>query len=206
MKAKSQSVQNRAVIFDLGNVVIDWNVDGILNSLGLETEQQKLLGKELFHHQDWLDLDHGIESELNVISKICQRSSLNRDLVERAFQTAKGSLYPISETLLLMQELSSSGIRMFCLSNMSRETYAHIQSMDFFDMFSGIVISGIEGCMKPDDEIFHLTLNRFDLDPVDTLFVDDSLVNIDTARRLGINGYHFKRSKNCYLELRALLF
>jgi FMN phosphatase YigB (HAD superfamily) len=198
--------RNKVVILDLGNVVLDWDVDRILDSLGLDSGQQNLLRRELFSHQDWLDMDHGKEPESAVISKVCERSPLSRDTVESALLAAKNSLSPISETLLLMQEILNSGTKMFCLSNMSRETYDHIKNLELFEMFSGIVISGIEGCMKPNEDIFHLTVNRFGLQPTDTLFVDDSLANIDTAHRLGINGFHFKRSQNCYSEIRDLLF
>ena len=195
----------RAVLLDLGNVVLDWDVEHILVSLNLAEDQRNLLRSELFFHQDWLDMDHGKESETSVLSKVCERSSLSRNTVERALLAAKKSLSPISETLLLMREITSGGTKMYCLSNMSCETYDHIKNLELFNMFSGIVISGIEGCMKPNDDIFHLTLNRFGLEATDTLFVDDSLANIKTAQRLGIGAYHFKRSKNCYSEIRSLL-
>ena len=167
--------------------------------------QPNLLRRELFYHQDWLDMDHGKASEALVLSNVCERSSLSRNTVERALLAAKKSLSPISETLLLMREFTSSGTKMYYLSNMSRETYDHIKNLELFNMFSGIVISGIEGCMKPNEDIFHLTLNRFGLEATDTLFVDDSLENIETAQRLGIPAFHFKRSKDCYSEIRSLL-
>lgn len=196
---------NKVVILDLGNVVLEWNIDRILESLSLGIDELNLLRTELFSHQDWLDMDHGKTSETAVISKICERSPLTSDAVEMALLAAKNSLLPITESILLMQEIMDNGIEMFCLSNMSRETYNHIKDKEFFRMFSGIVISGIEGCMKPDEDIFHLTVNRFGLKSTDMLFIDDSLPNIETAQRLGINGFHFKRSQNCYPEIRKLL-
>ncbi len=197
---------NKVVILDLGNVVLDWNVDRILDSLGLEIETLNLLRNELFSHRDWIDLDHGKETEAAVVSKVCERSPLDRETVELALSSARNSLEPIAESLLLMREISDRGIEMFCLSNMSRETYDHIRDMEFFEMFSGIVISGIERCMKPGDDIFHLVIDRFGLTPSDTLFVDDSMPNIDAAERLGINGFHFRRSRNCYSGIRNMLF
>ena len=104
-----------------------------------------------------------------------------------------------------MQEISDAKIDMYCLSNMSCETYEHIKGQEFFDMFNGIVISGIEKCMKPNEDIFHLLVNRYDLVPGNMLFIDDSLPNVDTANRLGIRGFHFKRSEICYASLRELL-
>jgi HAD superfamily hydrolase (TIGR01509 family) len=89
------------------------------------------------------------------------------------------------------------GPDLFCLSNMSRETYAQIKHLDFFKLFAGIVISGHEGCMKPGEAIFQLTLQRFNLSPTKTLFIDDSLPNILKALQLGISTYHFKRTDRC---------
>ena len=196
----------KKVILDLGNVVLEWNVERILDSLDLETEKLNLLRNELFSHQDWIDLDHGKTTEAAVVSEISNRSPLNEETVWQAIAAARNSLAPIAETLSLMREISDSGIEMFCLSNMSRETYGHIRNRNFFEMFDGIIISGVEECMKPHEEIFHLTINRFGLVPSETIFVDDSLPNIETAQRLGINGLHFKRSKNCYQEIREFLF
>ena len=64
-----------AVILDLGNVVLEWNVEGILGSLDLGSDLTDILRKELFAHQDWLDLDHGKTSEAEVVRGICKRSA-----------------------------------------------------------------------------------------------------------------------------------
>ena len=202
----TQKNRDKVVIFDLGNVVLNWDVERILNSLGLETQELELLRSELFNHQHWVDLDHGLDTEEGVISKICLRSPLNREVVEKAILAAKNSLVPFDETVSLMREVSDSGIEMLCLSNMSEETYDHIKHYEFFEWFDGIVISGIEKCIKPNEDIFHLIINRYDLIPAGTLFIDDSKPNIDTANRLGINAFHFKRSPDCYSAIRKMLF
>lgn len=95
---------------------------------------------------------------------------------------------------------------MYCLSNMSRETYEHIERHDFFRMFNGILISGVERCMKPDKEIFSLLIERFELIPGKTLFIDDSIDNIEAAKRHGIKGFHFRGQNSCYAGIRELLF
>ncbi len=199
------TLNNKVAIFDLGNVVLDWNVSQILKSLNLEPEEENLLREELFSHQVWLDLDHGRETEASAVIKVCERSVLERSAVEKAIFAAKDSLSPISETISLMQDLSNNSIEMYCLSNMPRETYDHIKNFELFKLFNGIIISGIEGCSKPNDDIFHLIIRRFELEPRNTLFIDDSLPNINAAERLGINGFHFKRSDSCYANIRKLL-
>ena len=196
----------KVVIFDLGNVVLNWDIDSVLDSLNLEEKKAELLRNELFLHQDWQDLDHGKLSEPEVVARICTESELDKTTIEEALLAAKNSLRPIDKTLELMQEISEKGIEMYCLSNMSRETYDHIKNYAFFDLFSGIIISGIEGCRKPFEDIFHLILKRFKLDPSNALFIDDTLPNIETAKRLGFHALHFKRSPACYAEIRNLTF
>ena len=62
----------------------------------------------------------------------------------------------------------------------------------FLDWFEGIVVSGVEGMTKPDEEIFALAIERFGLTPSTTVFIDDSSANVTTARRLGMRGVRFE--------------
>ena len=195
----------RAVILDLGNVVLNWGVEDILDSLDLPEAVRGWLREELFHHRDWLDLDHGITTERDVVAAVCERSPLARSDVEATLTAARQYLQPLPETVALMHEIEAAGLPMYCLSNMSREFYAHIRDYAFFGLFSGIVISGHERCMKPDRSIFRLILERFALDAGATLFVDDSPANIEAARDLGLHAFHFKRSPDCYAALRRML-
>ena len=84
------------MIFDLGNVVLNWDVDGVLDSLNLDRKNVDLLRTELFDHPNWLDMDRGDETETSVTSKVCKRSPLQKELVERALFAAKDSLFPIA--------------------------------------------------------------------------------------------------------------
>ena len=200
------SAKSTAVILDLGNVVLNWDVEGILASLNMDFGVRNRLRAELFSHQDWVDLDHGVTTEAEVLDAICARSPLSPAQVEATLEATKRSMQPLPETLKLMQEIDAAGLPMYCLSNMSRESYAHIRDFEFFGLFSGIVISGIERCMKPDPAIYRLILDRFELETDTTLFVDDSRANIDTAQGMGIQTFHFRRSPDCYKVLRESLF
>ena len=194
------------IVFDLGNVLLDWNVERILESLDSDPAERDLLRRELFAHPDWLALDSGRATEAEVIERISRRSSLRPASVERALAAARDSLRPIPETLRLVRDIAAIGKRLLCLSNMSRETWAHIRDLECLRLFEGIVISGIEGCVKPDEGIFRLLIERHALSPQRSLFIDDSLANVEAAERLGINGFHFQRSPACYSSLRTLIF
>ena len=59
-------------------------------------------------------------------------------------------------------------------------------------LLQDIVVSGAEKMVKPDPEIFHLTLRRMGApDPAEVLFIDDSAVNIAAADALGFQTHQF---------------
>ena len=193
------------VIFDLGNVILDWNVQNILDRMGLEDRERRLLKKELFDHSDWLSLDEGLQTEKAVLAQVMARAGLSQKLVEHAFSSAKNSLRPIPESVNLLEEIGASANEVYCLSNMSQETYAHICDYEFFRIFDGVVISAQEKCMKPNGQIFRIIIDRYDLSPEETLFIDDNIENIEAARQLGMSGYHFEGKPGCFAAIRSLL-
>ena len=51
------------LILDRGNVVLDFDVDRIVASLGLDQNTATQLRAQLFAHPDWINLDHGTRTE-----------------------------------------------------------------------------------------------------------------------------------------------
>ena len=98
----------------------------------------------------------------------------------------------IPETEAAIVALHARGVRQFALTNMSHQTHEATFAMTpAFDLLDGRVISGFEGVMKPQPEIFRLTCDRYGFAPADALFVDDSMTNIAAAQALGFHVHHF---------------
>jgi epoxide hydrolase-like predicted phosphatase len=79
------------------------------------------------------------------------------------------------------------------LSNASPQLYDLLAACDVIDLFDVIVISGMVGVQKPDPAIFHLLLERLQLAPGETLFVDDFVDNIMAAEGVGMRTLHYRR-------------
>ena len=71
-------------------------------------------------------------------------------------------------------------------------------------MFEGIIVSGEEKTRKPFKKIYQITIDRFEIDPTESLFIDDNLRNVKAAEKLNIKGIHFKNSNKLEIELRNL--
>jgi putative hydrolase of the HAD superfamily len=74
------------------------------------------------------------------------------------------------------------------------------------EIFEVVVDSGFVGCRKPDREIYELTLERLGgTNPQQCLFIDDTNVNCDAARELGMSAVHYRDYEQAIGEIRSAL-
>ncbi len=113
---------------------------------------------------------------------------------------------PIAETVEILKKLiGTKKYKLYALTNWSAETFpVALDRYDFLHWFEGIVMSGEEKTRKPFADIYQLLLNRFEVDPAEAVFIDDSLRNIKGAEQEGITGIHFQSPQQLVQELAKL--
>jgi putative hydrolase of the HAD superfamily len=189
----------------LGGVVLDWNPDQIIARFQPQQELQGPFKASWFGHSDWHLFDKGMLSELDLIDRIQSRTGQSSAEVRRILDAVRDSLVEKLETVKLMRALSGRGVKLFCLSNMPASIYAHLRERHgFWDVFTGIVISGQIKLMKPDAEVFRHLLEKYNLKANETAFVDDIASNIEGAERVGLRGVLFRDAAQCERELERL--
>jgi putative hydrolase of the HAD superfamily len=196
----------RNVIFDLGGVVLEWNPDDILSRFQQDPDLRSALKQALFGHADWHLFDRGGLSETEVIDRMETRLGRPRAELIAIVDAVRESLVEKPGTVKLLRALHQRGIALYCLSNMPASIYAHLRIRHaFWDIFRGIVISGEVRMIKPEPEVFAHLLERFNLRVEESVFVDDLAVNIEAARRLGLQTILFRDAAQCQRELDKLL-
>ena len=117
------------------------------------------------------------------------------------------ALHPNQPMIDLMRAAKGRGYRMGLLTNNVREWEPLWRTMLPVDeIFEVVVDSGFVGCRKPDREIYELTLERMGgLPPGECLFIDDTDVNCDAARGLGMSAVHYRDNDQAIGEMRAAL-
>jgi putative hydrolase of the HAD superfamily len=117
------------------------------------------------------------------------------------------ALHPNEPMIELMRETKARGFRMGLLTNNVREWEPLWRSMLPVDeIFEIVVDSGFVGCRKPDREIYDLTLKRMgNPSAAKCLFIDDTEVNCDTARSLGMAAVHYVHNDQAIPEIRTAL-
>ena len=196
---------NRAVVFDLGGVLIDWNPRYLYRQLFTDhAEMERFLAEvctDAWHRQHDLGAD---------ILESCQRLAAGHPAyhamimawAERGEEMAAGQL---DDTVEILTSLKAAGVPCYALSNMEPDAFAiRYDRFSFMKLFDGFVISGHEGVAKPDPQIFRILLDRFALDPPSTVFIDDAERNTDAARELGLRTVHFASPAQLRQELRQL--
>jgi putative hydrolase of the HAD superfamily len=196
----------RNVIFDLGGVLLDWNPDKIACRFEAESEPRDRLKEAVFGHPDWQLFDRGTLTEAVLIERMQTRTGRNTEQISAIIDAVRDSLVEKPDTVKLLRALHRRGAHLYCLSNMPTSIYDHVRRRHvFWDAFRGIVISGEVRMMKPEPEVFEHLLEKFELRPEETVFVDDLLGNVDGAKRVGLQGILFKDAAQCQRELDRLL-
>jgi putative hydrolase of the HAD superfamily len=198
----------RAVIFDLGGVVLDWRPLDLLQRFyaGDGDEVRERVRRAVFDHPDWLDLDRGTLSHAQAVPRFASRSGRDEQEMARLLRAVRDSLQPIPETVALMRDLAAAGVPLYCLSNMHAEIAAWLlRTHDFWPLFQGVVFSADERLIKPEREIFERLLRRHGLPAAQSAFVDDHPANVLAARQLGLHAVAFENAAQCRDALRSWL-
>jgi len=162
---------------------------------------------DLLNHYDWSELDKGTLSCEEAIKRANERTGIPLLKIRELFDEVPKRLTPKQDTLNLIRELRRKKHKIYVLSNMFSEVADYLENeYSFWDLFDGIVFSARIKLIKPSPEIFHYILNRFNLIPEETVFLDDMQENVDAAVREGINGILFKSADQAKKELRNLEF
>jgi HAD superfamily hydrolase (TIGR01509 family) len=196
----------RNVIFDLGGVVLEWNPDQIVARFQPDAALRENFKKDVFGHPDWQLFDRGALTELQMIDRIESRTGLPKNQAANIMDSVRESLVEKSATVRLMRSLHSRGVTLFCLSNMPTSIYTHLRERHgFWDLFTGIVISGDVRMMKPEAAVFDYLLRKFAISAAESVFIDDLAANIQGAIAVGLQGVLFQDARQCERDLNRLL-
>ena len=189
------------VIFDLGNVLLDFNPKGYLKSKVSEEKLDEVF-KAIFNSEEWVMLDRGTITEKEAINNIINRNSNYKDEINLAFDNWYDLLKPIEDTVEILSSLKEHGYKIYYLSNFHELAFGEVtRKNNFFKLFDGGVVSYEEKLIKPEEDIYKLILDRYKLNPSETIFVDDMEANVEGANKLGIKTILFKSPKELRDEL-----
>jgi 2-haloacid dehalogenase len=194
----------KAVVFDLGGVLIDWDPRYLYRKLlADEAAVEEFLATVCT--PEWnAEQDRGRPFAEGVAELV------ERHPAHAAAITAYSERWPemlageIGGSVEVLAELRAAGMPLYALTNWSAETFVVARErFAFLEWFDGVLVSGEERMIKPDPRFFNLLLDRFGLAPEATFYVDDSGANVAAARRLGLDAVRFTGPGQLRRELAA---
>lgn len=194
------------IVFDFGGVLLDWNPRYLYRHyFKTEEEMENFFAKVGLY--DWnatLDAGKPFAEGVKELQDRFPEYAKEIQLFDDEWRRTVKGCFP--ESVALLKKLKAGGLGIYGLSNWSWEkAEGLIKEYDFFKLFDGMVISGIEKVSKPDPKIYQILLNRYHLQAEECVFIDDNAANIQAADALGFNAIVFDDIHNVTDKLKSLI-
>ena len=194
------------IIFDLGNVLIRFRPDLFLSKYTKDKTRITRFMSNIIKSDLWLELDRGIFSLKHAQEKFLSIYPEETDLIILFFNSWKEILSPILENVKVVEELKLKGYKLYVLSNFFKEAFKYVRKRyDFFSLFDGIVISSKISLVKPELEIYQYLLHKYNLNPEESVFIDDTVECTIQANKLNFKTIQYVLNTDLRLELRKLV-
>lgn len=195
-----------AVVFDVGNVLYDWNPRFLYERLIEDDQALDAFLRDVATKEWHFQHDAGrpfAETSAELSAAYPEHAAMIALWGARFSETIPGMMPGMGA---LVEELDSAGVPLYAITNFSGEFWGPFRAREaaIFDRFRDIVVSGDERMVKPDPAIYHLALDRFGLRPGEAVFVDDRADNIASANAVGMRGVQFVDAPTLRGELNAL--
>ncbi len=195
----------RNIIFDIGNVLINFKPDQFLRRYINDELRIKEFITKVVKTELWLNLDRGIISLQEARDEYLERYPEESNLLLTFFDHWKEMLTPITHNIQILRELKANGYRIYLLSNYIQEAFDYVQDRnEFFTIVDGKIISSEIKSAKPEAKIYQKLLDKYNLNPEQCVFIDDVESNLHQAQSLKIKTIHYLKDTDLRSELRTL--
>jgi 2-haloacid dehalogenase len=191
------------IVFDLGGVLIDWNPDYVYRTIFEDEEKMRWFYNNICTPAWNEEQDAGrslSEATELLVTQFPEHEENIRVYYDRWEEMLGG---PIDGTVEIFRKLKhETDCRLYALTNWSHETFpVALERYDFLHWFDGRLVSGEEKTRKPFVEIYELLIDRFNIQPQESIYIDDNVRNLEPAASLGFRTIHFKSPEQLKDEL-----
>ena len=178
-------------IFDMGNVLLDYNPGEIMKQLVRDPEKFPAVMAATLASSQWALLDQGILTQEEALAQMIQQAPRYQREIEEVMARWDETLAPIPGMLELVAQLKKKGYGLHLLSNASLRFYQYAERYPVMALFDSLNISASMKLIKPDPKIYQHVLRERNLIADACLFVDDREDNIQGAQSCGLHTFQF---------------
>ena len=196
------------IIFDVGDVLLDYRWQQMLMDYGLDESEAYRVGRELFDDPDglWHEYDLGVKSQEEIIQEFEQKHPKDAEVIR--WFISHGEYMHVARPAIwkLVHQLKEAGYHLYILSNYPEILFKkHTQYADFIDDMEGMVVSYMLHVGKPERIVYQTLCDRYGLNKEECLFFDDRAENVQGAIDFGMRAKRVLSAKGLAVDLEELL-
>ncbi len=175
------------IILDVGMVLVDFNWQDVLLKTGLEGEAFEAVADATVRAPEWNEYDRSVQSDEALLACFKKKAPEYEAQIQEFWDRNIETITQYSYAKPFITSLKESGYRVYILSNYSRRTYELTKEsgLDFLPLADGAVFSFETGYVKPEKEIYHYLMDKYQLAAEECLFIDDNAINLEYPRKIG---------------------
>ena len=181
------------IIFDVGNVLVEYNPDGLMRRLGFDEETLQTVNQAVFQNELWNESDRGVLSPEELLEAFIANNPAYEKEIRQVIDAVGDTISLMPYTVEWVKGLKEKGYHLYILSNYAEYTYEKTShKMEFLPYMDGVVFSYRCKLIKPEKEIYEYICETYGLKPEESVFLDDRKDNVEAARNMGMHGIVFE--------------
>lgn len=192
------------IIFDVGNVLVEWEPEEAMRKLGMDEQTVQAVAGVTVQTKDWDETDRGTLPPSELLLHFIEKAPEYEKEIRAFWEHIDMAIYPFDYVPGWMQRLKAAGYQLYILSNYGAWTYEKTKddALSFLRYVDGALFS-YEVCqIKPEPEIYHTLLERYDLTANECVFLDDRQENVAGAEACGIHAFRFTSYQDAVQRLK----
>lgn len=194
------------IILDVGMVLVDFCWQDLFKQLGITGEAFEAVADATVRTPEWNEYDRSVRPDEELLAVFMEKAPGYRAQIQAFWDHRAGMIrqYPYAKEWIA--DLKNAGYHVYILSNYARATYELTRDLDldFLPLTDGAVFSFEIGHVKPEQEIYHILMEKYRLGPQECVFIDDNADNLVYPGQIGWQTILFRSYGQAQHDLTAL--
>ena len=194
------------VVFDIGNVLVDYRLKEFLAEKGFDGLMIKRIIKASIMSPYWETFERADITETEALKSFAGLDPEIEEELNKAYENVHGMLTIRDFAVEWIRSLKEDGYQTYYLSNYSKKAYEECaDSLAFMEYMDGGLLSFQARKTKPNPLFYKEFLDKYDLKAEECVFIDDTEENVLEARKLGFQGIVYESYEKTVEQLEKLL-